>query len=58
MNNKKAIYAKIFLKLVDSSEISMTYYEQYINAIQQRTSPQTKQVLNIYVYLLSCTQCC
>lgn len=29
----------------------MTYHE-YINAIQQRTSPQTKQVLNIYVYLV------
>lgn len=28
----------------------MTDHEQYINAIQQRTSPQTKQVLNIYVH--------
>lgn len=33
-----------------TSKISMTDHEQYINGIHQRTRPQAKQVLNIYIY--------
>lgn len=53
MNNKKAIYVKQFSESVWTltSKISMTNHEQYINGIHQRTNPQTKQVLSLYIYI-------